>query len=78
MTMREGWTCPKCGCGVSPDVERCPCASAVGPGLPGTPNFYQPGQTPTYWPYYVPATGPHFRLGDVVCGGAMPASGALS
>jgi hypothetical protein len=31
---RPGWVCPKCGCGVAPDAQRCPCtfpADAVSP-----------------------------------------------
>ena len=23
--MQEGWKCPVCGCGVAPQIERCPC-----------------------------------------------------
>lgn len=57
--MTTGWLCPKCGSGVAPGVERCPCVPqqfthpspgsiypTTWPAYPTTPVSY-----PTMWPW---------------------------
>lgn len=44
--MTTGWLCPKCGSGVAPGVERCPC-------VPQQFTHPAPGSVyPTTWPTY--------------------------
>jgi len=45
---KTGWICPKCGCGVNPNVDRCPC---VGQTLPVSYPPYIPWYPPMQ-PYY--------------------------
>ena len=58
---KTGWICPKCGCGASPNVDRCPC---VGQTLPVSYPPYIPWYPPMQ-PYY---TG-YVTTNDFVIGG---------
>jgi len=42
---QTGWVCPKCGAGVAPLVQRCPCVNAIttySPLAPGTTSQETP------------------------------------
>ena len=50
--MREGWICPKCGAGVNPDRDSCPCVVVQPAHVPPTyvPVPY-PSPTVPQYPY---------------------------
>ena len=49
-TTPVGWTCPRCGGGVAPGIDRCPCTVSVPVTLPLKPWWYIP-----YWYTYTTA-----------------------
>ena len=53
--MKEGWICPKCGAGVNPDRDSCPCV-VVQPGY--FPPTYIPYPSPTILTSPQPWYGP--------------------
>jgi hypothetical protein len=58
--MRDGWTCPVCGRGCSPQLETCPCVrgGARSPDVAPDPGFEDPLSTVPYYPPQTPYIAP--------------------
>ena len=57
--MKEGWICPKCGAGVNPDRDSCPCVVAQPVYIPAPPTYVPvPYPSPTTPEHPNPWYGP--------------------